>query len=573
MINNVLNGLLQKLNWTGINFPVSFTEIDIFENLNKISVMVLGWDDESESVTYLRLPNSKHGKTVQVFYHDEHYSTVKEMSALMRSNLNDNASHDCPYCTYHYRTADAVERHKKDCKAEKRAIEKMPEKGSVVKFENYKEILFKPFEISADFECRLEKVNIEKGDKTTQTQIHRSSGYCLRLVSRVNPFESRMIQYTANTNDENVALHFIRTVNDLAYEIRNNYAEDRPMIITEQEQESFDNATTCWICKVDLTNDDKDQDHCHFTGKYRGAAHGKCNRALKKDKTIPVGFHNETKYDFHLLVRELGRVQGHIRTIARNSEQYISVEKAVRIRETTVVAKNGKPIVKKDTWSIRLVDTLGFLQASLGNCVKSFPRDEFKMLKEEFGEENFDLLVRKGVFPYEYFDTIKILDEDPKNLPKEAFYSSLNDEDISDEDYANFLNICEKFNLKTMREYHDFYCKVDTIQLADIIKYHRRRLVETHGLDILHSYTLPGFSWKAALKYTGQELELIHDREMYDFIQEAKRGGISTIPHRYAKANNPYMGLIRGKLPLKIMKETVDLVCKYFPDSSEGEPS
>ena len=100
--------------------------------------------------------------------------------------------------------------------------------------------------------------------------------------------------------------------------------------------------------------------------------------------------------------------------------------------------------------------------------------------------------------------------------------------------------------------------------------------MEKHGLDILHSYTLPRFSWKAALKYTGQELELIQDREMYDFIQEAKRGCISTILHRYAKANNPYMGMIRGKLPIEIMKETdekfsVDLVCKYFPDFSEGE--
>ena len=170
------------------------------------------------------------------------------------------------------------------------------------------------------------------------------------------------------------------------------------------------------------------------------------------------------------------------------------------ISEKTLVDKNGKPVVKKDTWYIRLVDTLGFLQASLGKCVKSFPRDEFKMLKEEFGEENFGLLVRKGVFPYKYFDTIKILDEDPRNLPTEAFYSSFNDEDISDEDFVHFLNICEKFNLKTMREYHDFYCKVDTIQLADIIEYQRRRLMETHGLDILHSYTLPAFSWKAALK-------------------------------------------------------------------------
>ena len=115
------------------------------------------------------------------------------------------------------------------------------------------------------------KVNIKKGDKTTQTQIHK-------------------------------------------------------MLITEEEEETFGNATRCWVCNSDFVDNDKVRDHGHYTGKYRGAAHSKCNLALKKDKTIPVGFHNGTKYDFHLLVRELGRVNGHIRTIARNSEQYISVE-------------------------------------------------------------------------------------------------------------------------------------------------------------------------------------------------------------------------------------------------------
>ena len=154
-------------------------------------------------------------------------------------------------------------------------------------------------------------------------------------------------------------------------------------------------------------------------------------------------------------------------------------------------------------------------------------------------------------------------------MVKDDFYSALNDEHISDEDYAHFLDVCDKFNLKTMRDYHDFYCKVDTVQLADIMEYQQDRLMETHGLDILHSYTLPGFSWKAALKYTGQELELISDRDMYDFIQEGKRGGISTIPNRYAKANNPYMGLIRNKLPIEIMQElgkpfSVGSVCEYF---------
>ena len=279
---------------------------------------------------YLRLPNAKHTKTVQLFYYDEHYSTVKNMCTLMRPYLHDHASHYCPHCMYHHRTAGAVERRKEIGKSEKRTIEVLPDKGSTVKFDHWTEIVFKPFEISADFECRLQKVYIEKGDKTTQTQIHRSSRYCLRFVSRVDPTESRTIPYTAKKDNENVALHFIRTVTDLVYEIGNTCVEDQPMVITEEKQRSFDNAITCWICKGDFTDNDKDGDHCHYTGKYRGAAHGKCNRALKKDKTIPVGFHNGAKYDFHLLVRELGRVYGHIRTIAKNSEQYISVEKAVR---------------------------------------------------------------------------------------------------------------------------------------------------------------------------------------------------------------------------------------------------
>ena len=475
----------EKLDWTCTSFPTPLHELDIFENMNKISVMVFGWDDDEKEVTYLRQPNTRHERNVQLFYYDGHYSAVKNMSALMRHSMHDHASFYCSYCTYHHRAADAVEPHKKECRAEKRTVEIMPDEGSVVQFGNVKDIEFKPFVIDADFECRLEKVDIRKGDKTTQTQIHKSSGYCLQFVSRVDPPESHTIQYTAKTDDENVALHFIRTVTDLVYDIGQKYAENRPVFMTEEDQSIFDNATRCWVCNKDFVDDDKVRDHCHFTGKFRGAAHGKCNLALKKGKTVPVGFHNGTKYDFHLLVRELGRVNGHIRTIARNSEQYISVEKAVRISETIVVDNNGdpkldkktgKPLTKKDTWYIRLVDTLGFLQASLANCVKTFPRCEFKLLKHEFGDENFDVLIRKGVFPYDWFTSIKNLDVDPKHLTKDDFYSALNDEHISGEDYAHFLNVCNKFNLKTMRDYHDFYC------IAKWIRYNLWILWNTNGI-------------------------------------------------------------------------------------------
>ena len=116
----------EKFNWDGINFPTTLHEIDVFENLNRISVMVFGWDEEEKRVTRLRNPKNTHEKAVQIFYHENHYSAVRSTSALVRRDFGDNASHFCPYCSFHHRSASAVENHKKDCRAEKFTNEKMP---------------------------------------------------------------------------------------------------------------------------------------------------------------------------------------------------------------------------------------------------------------------------------------------------------------------------------------------------------------------------------------------------------------------------------------------------------------
>ena len=104
----------EKLNWDGINFPTAFSEIDIFDNLNKISTMVLGWDEDDKRVIYLRLPERKYKETSQLFYYDNHYSSVRNMSKLMRPYFDDNASHFCPYCTFRHRNSDAVEKHEEN---------------------------------------------------------------------------------------------------------------------------------------------------------------------------------------------------------------------------------------------------------------------------------------------------------------------------------------------------------------------------------------------------------------------------------------------------------------------------
>ena len=224
------------------------------------------------------------------------------------------------------------------------------------------------------------------------------------------------------------------------------------MIITEEEQAQYEITTRCWICGGKTIDNDmnlrKVRDHCHFTGKYRGAAHNKCNLKLKVDKTIPLLFHNGRGYDFHLFVRNLGRVGGRIKTIAKNEEQYISIDKNVCVGE-------------KNTWKLRFLDFCGFLQAKLVDLVKNLPKEEFKILSETYDQEKFDLLLRKGVFPYDWYDDMKKLDE-TELPPIEEFYSSLEEDGISKEDYEHTKKVWQVFKIKTMREYHDLYCRCIT---------------------------------------------------------------------------------------------------------------
>ena len=94
------------------------------------------------------------------------------------------------------------------------------------------------------------------------------------------------------------------------------------------EKEQFDKASKCWICNEKfVSGDDKVRDHCHFTGRYRGAAHNSCNLRYRKPNFTPVVFHNLSGYDSHLFVKILGCSEGNIDCIPNNKERYISFTK------------------------------------------------------------------------------------------------------------------------------------------------------------------------------------------------------------------------------------------------------
>ena len=226
------------------------------------------------------------------------------------------------------------------------------------------------------------------------------------------------------------------------------------MKITKAELDVWKQTDVCHICEETISSERsssdniKVKDHCHLTGEYRGAAHQECNLKYKEPSFIPVVFHNLSGNDAHLFIKELGVSSGEINCIANTEEKYISFTKKILV--DTVVVDVGKPVketvsgktVKEKEREIylnnRFIDSFKFMSCGLDSLVKNLTcngTDDSRILhtKTRF-QEKTPLCLRKGVYPYDYMDSPERLLE-TQLPPKSAFYSKLNNKDITDEDY------------------------------------------------------------------------------------------------------------------------------------------
>ncbi|KYN50185.1 hypothetical protein ALC62_03468, partial [Cyphomyrmex costatus] len=197
---------------------------------------------------------------------------------------------------------------------------------------------------------------------------------------------------------------------------------------------------------------------------------------------------------------------------------------------------------KKNCVQLRFIDSFRFL-ASLDKLSSFLSKDKLRVLRREFShlsEENFNLLTRKGVFPYEYIDCSEKLNESCLP-PRDSFYSSLTDATVSESDYAHAVNVWQRFSNQTLGEYSDLCLKTDVLLLADVFENFCDSCIVSYGLDPAYYYTLPGFTWDAMLKHTGVKFELLTDIDMVMFVERGIRGGLSQCSNRYARANNKYM--------------------------------
>jgi hypothetical protein len=306
---------LGELNFTGIEFPVKVTDISRFERQNPdLSVSVFGWDKG----LYPLHVSKQEGREIDLLLmvdgdnpQKTHYVWIKDLARMLFKNSGyEHRKHPCLRCLHVFTTPELLKSHKLDCLGigEKPQRTEMPEEGeSILRFTSHHKQMRVPYVIYADFEALNVPVEGCAGDPQTcwTRQIAKQTpcGYCY-VVVRSDGEAAPPVLYRG----ENAAEHFMAALQRELETINDVFNNPKKMAMTQEDRKAFLKAVDCHVCGGPFDRD-RVRDHCHLTGRYRGAAHSECNLKLRVSphKTkVPVAFHNLRGHDGHLLMQAIG---------------------------------------------------------------------------------------------------------------------------------------------------------------------------------------------------------------------------------------------------------------------------
>ena len=545
---------INQLDYSGIEFPVTVKQYNKIEKQNEININVFGYENKQPYPIYISKEKyEKHLELLLITEDDnKHYVLIKDFNRFMfNQTKHEHRKHFCMYCLQCFSSEEVLKNHKDNCiQLNGEQAIKMPDKSNnTLKFNNFHKQQPVPFVIYADFEAITEKISGCRPNNnksfTEAYQKHTDCGFGYKVVCC---YDDKYTQPMKIYRGEKAVYTFLEYMLDEVKYCKRIIKKEfnKPLNMTKENEEEFQKADECHICNKKYTADDiRVRDHCHITGKFRGSAHQECNLQLRlnPDKIkIPVIFHNLRGYDSHFIMQEIG-------AIVKDYEYTNKDGKKCQMNINAIPNNMEKYMAFMLGNHLTFLDSFQFMSSSLEKLVGNLPKESLKYTSKMFKGTKFDLMVRKGVYPYDYMDSF---DKFNSPLPKkEEFYSILNNEHISDENYKHAQNVWNTFNLKNMGEYHDLYLQSDILLLTDVFENFRKTCLEYYKLDPCHYFTSPGLSWDAMLKMTDIKLELMTDVDMFQFIEKGLRGGISYIANRYGKANNKYMKDYKKDKPSK----------------------
>lgn len=550
-----------KVNMNGIEYPVKVKDIEKFEIQNpNISINVFGYErpndnkysePEAYPIRVTTFKNRSHHINLLLLTApvegtqtpQTHYCLITSLSKFLSTlTKHDGARFYCPYCLHRFAAEPNLTKHIPYCEPFGAQRTVFPEEqNNRLYFKNYTYCHPVPFTFICDFEAFLAPittcepasyVETSHGRKdvsyTYDIARHIPSGFSLVCVdSEGKMVDSPTVYYNGKSHTD-VVQRLFSTLLHYAERIEPILRTKAPLIMTEEDNIRFEMATRCHLCTKPFEEEGSEsikvRNHSHLNSKFLGAAHQACNLNYQVPMHIPVIFHNLAGYDMHHLVQGLAS--------------------SYKKRKVSVIARTSERYTSLTLDSLRFIDSMQFMNASLDTLVSNL-RDEgsekFKITRQYIEkDEEFHLLLRKGVYPYDYMtDESKF---ELTQLPsKEDFFNKLTNSHITDEQYSHAQQVWKVCGIKTMLDYHNLYMLMDTLLLADVWQQFRCMSMEHYEIDPGNMYSAPGLAWNAMLKMTGVELELLTDVDQHIMVESAIRGGVAMISHRYAKAQNSHL--------------------------------
>ena len=465
----------KELRFTGVDFPVPLSQMPKVERLNNLAINVFGYSKQAgihplylskdytrDPINLLMITEVKDGKVFS------HYCWIKDFDKLCHDQTkHEHRLHYCLRCISPHSSERTLQDHLIYCRGVDAApchavFPQASEDGlpPTIQFKNIQHLMKAPNVIYADTESIIKPVDSPNTDTNT---IHTSTHIPCSFAYVVVRSDGKVISERLYRGEDAMNVFFDWLQQELE-NIREDLKHIRPLRMTEDDWVNHENATKCWICDgpfKDYNPGDKGGmwkvlDHDHLTGRYRGPAHSKCNQQLRIEPyrtPIPVFFHNLKNYDAHHLISAIGRTDE---------------------KETICTDKNGKPIMKKKkkdqadgdmgsdgelqeepltvtdgritaivqnmekmisfSWGqFRFIDSYAFLSSSLDKLVQNTPKKDLRITRQQYpnrcylsqsrrllNDTKFHLVTQKGVYPYEYMDSLDRFDE--KELPTQVIH-------------------------------------------------------------------------------------------------------------------------------------------------------
>ena len=328
----------KDFDWSGIGFPVSIKDIKKFESRNQISINLLAIEGKQ---IYICRKGGNYECIINLMIITEnnrkHYVAIKSLSRLLSSKNTNHKGKEyfCMNCLQGFKEESSRDEHLDYCINNESAKVEMPHKNPIVQYSDGQFQFKVPFIMYADFESILEPIQGLGNNLTISStrciNNHVPSGLCVRSEFAYGKVENPLRLY----HGEDCVMKFCDHVITETRRLYQSFQEKPMKPLTPKEMDRYKRSERRHICFKSFKEDKpKVRDHCHYTGRYRGPAHTKCNLQYKIPSYIPIVFHNLSGYDAHLFIKELAAssIDGaKMGVIAKNKGDYISFSIKVEV--------------------------------------------------------------------------------------------------------------------------------------------------------------------------------------------------------------------------------------------------